>query len=218
MLYKRFRNDPSPHTELVYKRFKNKPNHIIRMAKKLYYKKKIEETKGNVKQTWRLLNDILNKNYKNKMLAENFNVDGKEVSDPKQIAKLFCKYFSYDGPNLANKISPTHLSFRPFLKRNFVNSIFFETVSELEIREICSTFHAGTAAGYDGVSMALIKECILKCNLHPLIYIINLSIIIGIVPDDLKIARVIPLFKSGDSSLFTNYRSVSVLPAFSKIR
>ena len=32
----------------------------------------------------------------------------------------------------------------------------------------------------------------------------------------MKIARVIPLFKSGDKSLFSNYRPVSVLPVFSK--
>ena len=44
-----------------------------------------------------------------------------------------------------------------------------------------------------------------------------MSIVSGIVPDELKIARVIPLLKSGDRSLFTNYRPVSVLPAFSKI-
>ena len=33
----------------------------------------------------------------------------------------------------------------------------------------------------------------------------------------MKIARVIPVFKSGDSSLLTNYRPVSVLPVFSKL-
>ena len=33
----------------------------------------------------------------------------------------------------------------------------------------------------------------------------------------MKIARVAPLFKTGDLSLLTNYRPVSVLPAFSKI-
>ena len=32
----------------------------------------------------------------------------------------------------------------------------------------------------------------------------------------MKIAQVIPLFKSGDNSLFINYRPVSVLPVFSK--
>ena len=39
----------------------------------------------------------------------------------------------------------------------------------------------------------------------------------GIVPNELKVARVIPLFKSGDISLFSNYRPVPVLPLFSKI-
>ena len=38
----------------------------------------------------------------------------------------------------------------------------------------------------------------------------------GAAPQEMKIARVIPLFKSGDNSLFTNYRPVSVLPVFSK--
>ena len=33
----------------------------------------------------------------------------------------------------------------------------------------------------------------------------------------MKIARIVPLFKSGDPSLFNNYRPVSVLPIFSKI-
>ncbi len=33
----------------------------------------------------------------------------------------------------------------------------------------------------------------------------------------MKIARVIPLFKSGDHRYFQNYRPVSVLPIFSKL-
>ena len=32
----------------------------------------------------------------------------------------------------------------------------------------------------------------------------------------MRIARVVPLFKTGDRSLFTNYRPVSILPTFSK--
>lgn len=46
--------------------------------------------------------------------------------------------------------------------------------------------------------------------------IMNLSISYGIVPDQMKIARVIPLFKADDQSMLTNYRPVSVLPNFSK--
>ena len=63
--------------------------------------------------------------------------------------------------------------------------------------------------------MRVIKEFILLfCE--PLTHIINLSIQHDIVPDEMKIARVIPIFKSDDQSLLTNYRLISVLPSFSK--
>ena len=33
----------------------------------------------------------------------------------------------------------------------------------------------------------------------------------------MKIAKVVPIFKSGDKHIFNNYRPISILPAFSKI-
>ena len=63
--------------------------------------------------------------------------------------------------------------------------------------------------------MNVIKE-VLDLIVQPLTYITNLSLSSGIVPDQMKIARVVSLFKTGDLSQFTNYRPVSVLPAFSK--
>ena len=64
--------------------------------------------------------------------------------------------------------------------------------------------------------MNVIIEEVLHLIVQPLTYITNLSLSSGIVPDQMKIARVVPLFKTGDLSQFTNYRPVSVLPAFSK--
>ena len=72
-----------------------------------------------------------------------------------------------------------------------------------------------TAAGYDGIHMDVVKSTIDLIS-EPLVKVINLSITAGIVPSELKIARVIPLFKSGDQAFFVNYRPVSVLPVFSK--
>ena len=64
--------------------------------------------------------------------------------------------------------------------------------------------------------MNLIKDSIDKI-IFPITSIINLSITSGFVPNQLKIAGVIPLFKSGERDIFSNYRPVSILPAFSKI-
>ena len=64
--------------------------------------------------------------------------------------------------------------------------------------------------------MTVIKESILLVS-KPLTHITNFSIQHGIVPNEMKIARVIPIFKSDDQSLFTNYRPISVLSSFSKL-
>lgn len=47
--------------------------------------------------------------------------------------------------------------------------------------------------------------------------IINLSFETGYFPTFCKIARVVPLFKSGDKNNVQNYRPISILPIFSKI-
>ena len=51
----------------------------------------------------------------------------------------------------------------------------------------------------------------------PFTYICNMSFVQGVFPDQMKVAKVIPLFKSGQKNVFTNYRPVSLLPQFSKI-
>ena len=63
--------------------------------------------------------------------------------------------------------------------------------------------------------MTVIDESILLVS-EPLTHIINLPIQHGIFPDEMKIAHVIPIFKSDDQSLFVNYRPISVLGSFSK--
>ena len=47
-----------------------------------------------------------------------------------------------------------------------------------------------------------------------LTYVSNLPINSGIVPAQMKLAGVVPLYKSGDKSLLSNYRPVSVFSKF----
>ena len=52
---------------------------------------------------------------------------------------------------------------------------------------------------------------------EPFQYLFNLSFEKGIFPNDLKIAKVTPIFKAGNNADLSNYRPTSVLPCFSKI-
>ena len=51
----------------------------------------------------------------------------------------------------------------------------------------------------------------------PLTFIINLSLETGVVPTEWKMAKVIPIFKSGSMAEIDNYRPISILPTLSKI-
>ena len=52
---------------------------------------------------------------------------------------------------------------------------------------------------------------------EPLTHIINVSLDSGIVPDELKIAKVVPIYKAADNTILNNYRPISLLSAFSKV-
>ena len=73
-----------------------------------------------------------------------------------------------------------------------------------------------SASGWDEIPPKIIKT--VKSDItSPVTYLCNLSFDTGVVPDELKLAKVVPIHKSGQLSNFTNYRPVSVLCSFSKI-
>ena len=67
-----------------------------------------------------------------------------------------------------------------------------------------------------GISNKFLKA--VKCTIAPLLTdLVNRSIADGIYPKSLKTAKVIPIHKSGDKSVCSNYRPISVLPTVGKI-
>jgi hypothetical protein len=51
----------------------------------------------------------------------------------------------------------------------------------------------------------------------PLSHVYNLSLKHGILPDKFKVAKVVPIFKKGDTNLPNNYRPISLLSIFDQI-
>jgi len=96
------------------------------------------------------------------------------------------------------------------------HSFYMLPTNNDEILSICANFVSKDSAGYDEISSTIAKST-MQCIISPLTDIINCSFETGIIPNDIKIAKVIPVYKSGPKDVFSNYRPISVLPFFSKI-
>ena len=70
--------------------------------------------------------------------------------------------------------------------------------------------------GHDGLSSILLKRIASKIK-YVLTTIINQSLMTGIFPSSLKIAKISPIYKKEDPHLTDNYRPISLLPVISKI-
>ena len=118
---------------------------------------------------------------------------------------------------MANKIViPANNDVLQYMNDINVNSMFLHSVNKKEMLDVIKSFANKTSTDYNGMNVFILKK-ITNFIVDPLLHICNISFSKGVFPDALEIARVIPLFKSGDKHLFTNYRPVSHLRQFSKI-
>jgi len=96
------------------------------------------------------------------------------------------------------------------------NSILLRKTTEDEVKKIILNLKDKCSSGHDNISPKLLKQC--AKELTPLItLLINKAITEQIYPDVLKIAKVLPIYKSGDKSNLANYRPISILPTINKI-
>ena len=95
------------------------------------------------------------------------------------------------------------------------NKVLFvvSSVTENEIEKIIENLKDSSCA-WDRLRPRIMK--FIKQSIKiPLTHISNLSIQTGVFPAELKHSNVVPIFKSGDEEIFTNYKPVSVVPVFS---
>ena len=76
-------------------------------------------------------------------------------------------------------------------------------------------FLKNSSPGWDNIP-TLIAKHVIHCYIKPLVFLINQSLTEGVFPDELKLAKVIPVFKAGSSMELSNYRPILVLFFFFK--
>ena len=201
-----------------YLSYRNKYNSIKRIAKMKYYSDQIEHFRNDSKKLWSVFNRIIGKT-RNKLDLPTKIKDANSViiSGNKNIANEFCDFFSTIGAKLSNKIPTSSVPYGEYLSGIWSQKSFFlSPTDEHEIAKIILGLKNKYSTGYDEMSNVLLKKLIPEIC-HPLSVIFNKSLSEGIVPKAMKLADVLPIFKSKDSSVCSNYRPISLLPVVSKV-
>ena len=139
----------------------------------------------------------------------------QKCSDKQKIADAFNNYFINIGPTLASNIPPSRGHHLDFMGNPNINSLYLSPITPTEVSNHLLKLKR-SAPGDDEICPSIIKH-INGLIAHPLAYIFNLCFEQSLVPDELKIARVCPIPKTGDLKLTQNYRPISILPVISKI-
>ena len=213
-LYHKFLRSPSDHNRSIYIRYKNFLTTTLRSTKKCITLNNLKRRKITSTNTWKIINNVL----KNKSFSKisSICVNNLTVNNSAHIAEDFNNSFVNVGPNLAKLIPNCQTNFQDFLLESNPHSIFFTPLTESEVVSIVFNLPSKRSSGHDSITCPLIKQ-VFHAICKPLTFIINSSLTSGVVPDSMKIARVMPIFKSGDRQLVNNYRPISILSSFSKI-
>lgn len=95
------------------------------------------------------------------------------------------------------------------------SSSFPVSETRTEVKNLINQLKNNVAACADELKPLSIKHVSLHIS-APLCHIINNILESGIFPDKLKIAKVSPIYKGSGRHDIDNYRSISILPMFSK--
>jgi len=197
-----------------YNMYKNKLLSIIRKCKRKYYDVKFRELQNNISATWREINSLTGRKVV-KQCVRSVNLGDREVTDPTEIADVFCNYFANIAERLDNAIPASAVSPLQYMGERTQNSMFAEPATAREVQQVISQL-PNKLCGINNLPVFIFK--ILKVEMSTVIAnLFNESLDHGRFPKTLKVGRITPIYKSGDKTKVNNYRPISSLPILSKI-
>ena len=183
-------------------------------AKRGYYRNVFHKYSSNLKKTWQIINESLNRRKGKRDFPQEFQLaNGTLISEPKQIANAFDDFFISVGDT--GQIN-TAVDFNQYMPAKPNCNLTFQPITVDITSRIIDSLKPKTSTGVDCISNKLLKF-VKNAISEPLTIIINQMLNTGVFPDLLKISKVIPIYKKEDDTMFSNYRPISLLPSISKI-
>lgn len=210
---KMYRLTKSSENRVDFAKIRNKCTYELRKAKAAYYQELIIQSAANPKTLWQTLKTITGESVVK--LSNNLQIShqGALITEEDKIASAFNDYFIKSVNELA-------ASFEPPLSSTNVpstsNQFSFSEITQSELAKIFNFLNKSNAKDVFGLNMQFYRthaDCFMPLFLH----LINLCIRHSIFPSGWKTAKIIPIYKSEDPTLISNYRPISILPVLSKL-
>ena len=194
----------------------NKTNNKIKQAKTDYFSKSCTEFKDNPRKLWKTINEITSRKAKNNHVKP-VDINNETISEPAKLAEAFNVFFSEIGENLGKNFENLNdnIDFCDYLDPTEKRFTIKSTTTS-KVFHLLSKLSETKATGLDNISSKLLKisASVISASIT---VIFNTSISTGIFPDEWKLARVTPIFKSGKTSDLNNYRPISIIPVIAKV-
>ena len=148
----------SPAMMRSYKIFRNKVNCRNFTLKKQYFKQKIIECKGNMKETWKTTDALLNKRCKSTNITS-LTVGDIEINEKREISNTMNDYFCTIGNELADEIdrSPNPLLVGDYRINEGNKTMKFTKINEQHIRDAIGKIKTSKGFGNDNISSYFLK-------------------------------------------------------------
>ena len=193
---------------------RNKYFHLIEKKKQNYYTQLLSNHRCNIKDTWKVINSLMGKTKKSN--CSYLLINDKHVHDKEELANHFNEHFSTIAQNLLKKLPNPTSHYSDYLSNANRESSYLYATSPTEIKNITSGMKSKSSSGIDDIPSKLLK-CFNENVLFALSHIFNLSFKQGKFIECFKIAKVVPIHKSGKKNDFNNYRPISLLSSLSKV-
>jgi Reverse transcriptase (RNA-dependent DNA polymerase) len=182
----------------------------IRYEVKVNNDQKIQNSTNKSSTAWKIFKETIGK-MKFQHDINSLNVNGKKEIIKFNIANNLNQAFLVPLPSEPN-ISDDYNFTPPPLNVPFVLC----PTDEAEIYAVICKLAPKKSSGWDDISVQTLKRISLFI-LKPLSHLINCSFSDGKFPKNMKVAKIIPLYKKGDKEDASNYRPIAITSSFSKV-
>ena len=212
-IYKKYVKKPLIYAN-EYKSVRNRLNNLIDLSKKRFFQEKFQLVSGDVKKTWSVISEVLNRP-KTQIDLPKILLDGRSITDGAEVVQSFNDFFSNIGEDLASTMPVSQNSFRSYLSGDYPSSFFIRSMLPSDVERIIRK-SKNTSGGFDEIPSRILKS-VSSIISGPISILVNFCISKGYFPTNLKLAKVLPIHKSGSRENMNNFRPISLLPSISKI-